>query len=61
VVKVRERLTVSKQTTHRIYVERFNLKNLKEIESKEQYNRVEISYMFVALENLDAELDISRA
>jgi hypothetical protein len=42
---VRERLAVSKQTTHRVYMERFNLKNLSEVEGKEWY-RVEISNRF---------------
>jgi hypothetical protein len=41
VAKVRERLAVSKQTTHRVHMERFNLKKLNEVESKEQ-DRVEI-------------------
>ncbi|PNF26376.1 hypothetical protein B7P43_G17900 [Cryptotermes secundus] len=35
--KVRERLAVSKQTTHRVHIERFNLKKLNEVEGKEQY------------------------
>jgi hypothetical protein len=51
VAKVRERLAVNKQTMHRLYMERFNLKKLNEVESKEQY-RVEISNRFTALENL---------
>jgi hypothetical protein len=46
----RERLAVSKQITRRIHIERFNLKKLNAVESKEQY-RVDISNMFVALEN----------
>jgi hypothetical protein len=41
-------------------MERFNLMKLKEVEGKEQY-RVEISNRFVALENLEAEMDINRA
>jgi hypothetical protein len=41
VVKARERLALSKQTTLRIHMERFNLKKLNEVEGKEQY-RVEI-------------------
>jgi hypothetical protein len=41
-------------------MERFNLKKLKEVESKEQY-RVEISNRFVALENLDTEVDVNTA
>jgi hypothetical protein len=60
VAKVRERLAVSKQTVHRIHVERFNLKKLNEVEGREQY-RVDISNRFAALENLDAEVDINRA
>jgi hypothetical protein len=41
-------------------MERFNLKKLNEVECKEQY-RVEILNRFVALENLDPEVDINRA
>jgi hypothetical protein len=37
VAKVRERLSVSKQTKHRVHTERFSLKKLNEIEGKEQY------------------------
>jgi hypothetical protein len=37
-------------------MERINLKKLKEVECKEKY-RVEISYRFRALENLDAGVD----
>jgi hypothetical protein len=32
VAKVRERLAVNKQTTHRVHMERFNLRILNEIE-----------------------------
>jgi hypothetical protein len=60
VAKVRERLAMSKQTRHRIHMERFNLKKLKEVESKEQY-RVEISDKFAALKTLGTEVDINRA
>jgi hypothetical protein len=49
----RERLAVSKQTTHRFHMERLNLKKLNEVEDKEQY-RAEISKRFAVLENLDA-------
>jgi hypothetical protein len=56
----RERLAVNKKTTHRVHMERFNLKKSKEVEVKEQY-RVEISNRFAALEDLDTEVDISRA
>jgi hypothetical protein len=60
VAKIRERLAVSKQTTQRVLMERFNLKKLNEIEGKEQYH-VEISNRFAVLENLDNEVDINRA
>jgi hypothetical protein len=60
VAKIRERLAVSKQTTHRVHMERFNLKKLNEVEGKEQY-RVEISNRFAALENLDTEVDVNKA
>jgi hypothetical protein len=55
VVELRERRAVSKQTTHRVHMERFNLKKLNEVEGKVQY-RVEISNRFTALENLDIEV-----
>jgi hypothetical protein len=35
--EVRERLAVSKQTTHRLHTPRFNLKKLNEVEDKDQY------------------------
>ncbi|PNF18502.1 hypothetical protein B7P43_G09010 [Cryptotermes secundus] len=60
VAKVRERLAVSKQTTYGVHMERFNLKELNEVEGKEQY-RVEISNRFAALENLDTEVDVNKA
>jgi hypothetical protein len=37
VAKVRERLAVSKQTTYRFHMERFNLKKLNKAEGKGQY------------------------
>jgi hypothetical protein len=49
---------VSKQIMHRVHVQRFNLKKLNEVQSKEQY-RVEISNRFAALENLGTEMDIN--
>jgi hypothetical protein len=36
VAEVRETLAVSKQTTHRVHMKRFNLKKLNEVEDKEQ-------------------------
>jgi hypothetical protein len=51
----KERMAVSKQrTTHRVYMERFNLKKLIEVEGKERY-RVGSQL----LENLEA--DVNRA
>jgi hypothetical protein len=51
VAKVRDRLAVDKQTTHRVHKERFNLKKLNEVDGKEQY-RVEITNSFATVENL---------
>jgi hypothetical protein len=34
--KIRERLAVSKQTTHSFHMETFNVKKLNEVEGKEQ-------------------------
>ncbi|PNF34812.1 hypothetical protein B7P43_G03788 [Cryptotermes secundus] len=59
VAKVRERLAVNKKTTHRVHMERFNLKKLNEVQGKEQYC-VEISHRFAALENLDTEVDVNK-
>jgi hypothetical protein len=39
--KVRKRLAVNKQRSHRFHIERFNLKKLNKVEGKEQY-RVEV-------------------
>jgi uncharacterized metal-binding protein YceD (DUF177 family) len=56
--KVRGRLAVNKQRSHRLHMEKFNLKTLNEVESKEQY-RVEVSNRFAALEDLDTEVEIN--
>jgi hypothetical protein len=58
--KFRERLALSKQTTHIIHMERYNLKKLNEVEGKEQY-RIEISNRLAASENSNTEVDINRA
>jgi ABC-type hemin transport system ATPase subunit len=58
--KFKERLAVSRQTIHKFYVERFNLRILKELEGKEQY-RVQISKSFVSLLNIKNEVDINKA
>jgi hypothetical protein len=56
--KVRERLAVNKQRAHEFHMERFNLKKLNEVESREKY-RVEVSNRFAALENFDAEVEVN--
>jgi hypothetical protein len=60
VAKDGERLTVTKQTTLSVHMERFSLKKLKEVGVKRQYP-VEISNRFAALENLDTGADINKA
>jgi hypothetical protein len=54
VAKVREKLSVNKQRSHRFHMERFNLKKLNKVEGKEQFH-VDVSNRFTALEDLDAE------
>jgi hypothetical protein len=58
VAKIRERIAVNKQGSHKFQMERFNLKKLNEVEGKENY-RVEVSNRFAALEDLDAEVEIN--
>jgi hypothetical protein len=53
VAKVRERLAANKQTSHRFHMERFGLKELNDVEGKEQF-RFEVSNRFAALEDLNA-------
>jgi hypothetical protein len=60
VAKFRERLTVNKQRSHRFNMDRFNLKKLNDIGSKEQY-RLEVSIRFAVSEDLDAEVEINSA
>jgi hypothetical protein len=60
VAKVRERLAVNKQRSHNFDMERFNLKKLNDVEGKAQF-RVEVSYRFAALEDLDTEVEINSA
>jgi hypothetical protein len=54
--KIRERLAVNKQGSHKFHMERFNLKKLKEVKGKEKYC-VEASNRFGALEDLDVEVE----
>jgi hypothetical protein len=56
VAKVRERLALNKQRSHRYHINRFNLKKLNQIEGKEQFC-VEVSNRFAGLEDLDAEVE----
>ena len=60
VAKVRERLAVSKQAAQKLDGERFNLRNLKNLEIKKQY-QIEITNRFATLENLSDDEDINRA
>jgi hypothetical protein len=60
VAKVRKRLAVSKRMVKKLDVERFNLKQLKGEEVKEQY-QITIKNKFASLENLDDNGDIDRA
>jgi hypothetical protein len=60
VAKVKERLAVNKQRSHRFHMERFNLKKLNEADGKEKYC-IEVLNRFAALEDLDAEEEINSA
>jgi hypothetical protein len=59
VVKVTERLMISKWSMQKLYIERFNLKKLFKVESKEEYE-FKTSNNFAAMENLYVDVDISR-
>jgi hypothetical protein len=60
VAKVRERLAVGKRMVKKMDVERCNLRQLNGEEFKEQY-QVTIKNKFVALENLDDNVEINKA
>jgi hypothetical protein len=60
VAKVRERLAVNKQRSHRFHMDRFNLMKLNEVEGKEQYCD-EVSNRFAALEDLVTVVAINSA
>jgi hypothetical protein len=60
VAKVRERLVMNKQRSHRFHVERFNLKKLNEEERKLRY-LVEVSNRFAALEDLEGKVKINNS
>jgi hypothetical protein len=48
VAKIKERIAVNKEGSHKLQMERFNLKKLKEVEGR-----------FAALEDLEAEVEIN--
>ena len=54
VAKVRERLAVSKQDTQKLDGEKFNLRKLKDLEVKKQY-QIEITNRFAALRNISGD------
>jgi uncharacterized protein YaaR (DUF327 family) len=58
VAQIRERIAVNKQGSHKFHMDRFNLKQLNEVEGKEKY-RIEVSNWFAALEDLDTEVEIN--
>jgi hypothetical protein len=58
VAKVRERLAVNKQRSHRFHMEKFHLKKLHEVEGKDQYH-IEVLNRCAGLEDLDTEMDIN--
>jgi hypothetical protein len=60
VAKIRERLSVNKQGSHRFHMERLSLKKLNKEEGKEKYP-VAISNRFAALEDLDAGVESNAA
>ena len=60
VAKVKESLAVSKLASQKFDGDRFNLRELNELEVKKQY-QIEITSRFAALENLRDGEDINRA
>jgi hypothetical protein len=58
VENIRVRIAVNQQGSHKFHMESINLKKLNEVEGKAKY-WVEVSNRFAALEDLDAEIEIS--
>jgi hypothetical protein len=58
--ELRERLSVIERVAQKFYMQRFDLRKLKDAEVKEQY-QVKISNRFAALENCDDTVDMNRA
>jgi hypothetical protein len=59
VSRVRERLAVNTQRSHKFHMERFHLKKLNKVQDNEQYY-FDILNSFTALDNLDAALETVR-
>jgi hypothetical protein len=55
VAKIRERIAVNKQGSHKFHMERFNLKKLIEVDNKEQYH-AEVSNRFTTVEDMNSEV-----
>jgi hypothetical protein len=60
VAKAREILAVRKQAAQKVYWERFNLRELNDMEVGKQF-QIEITNRSAALENLSDNEDINRA
>ena len=60
VAEVRERLAVNKNEAQKLDGERFNLRKLKDLEVKKQY-QIEITNRFAALGNISDDGGINRA
>jgi hypothetical protein len=58
VAKVRERLAVKEQSSHRCHMNKFNNNNLNKAKGKGQYH-VEVSNRYAALEDMDGDVDIN--
>jgi hypothetical protein len=58
VAKIRERLAVNKQGSHKFHVESLKLRKLNEVKCKEKYC-VELSNRFAELEYLNTEVEIN--
>jgi hypothetical protein len=58
VAKIKDRLAMNKQGSHKFHMERFNLKKLNEVGGKGKYT-VEVPNRFAALEDLDGEVEIN--
>ena len=59
IAKVRERLSVGKQTAQRFDRQRFNLMKLNDSEVREEY-QIDVTNKFAALKNSDDDEDVNR-